>query len=602
MECCNARMFFAPDNMVAELEEVTASKNIVRISYSVLAENKEYHHSSPFYCRGCQSALCFYSEILSRDDYYKKMTEEDANEKLNDEKQAEQNKKDQETSFLRGKYIKDLSENEVGWICEFCGVHNKLPKDTLKPQEEDELYLLKKTEKKVEEEKTTDGETTHPEVDTSDNTSLIFCIDVSGSMGESHQVEKDGKSAYLTRIKLVSEAVLKQVEQMKISHPNRKIGIVTFEDYVRLYGDRTNPIMANVDINNYDKLLEFSSSLSSDILTKPLKDTFQSVTNTIKSLQPMSCTALGPGLLCSLGMVQGRPGSRIILCTDGLANRGLGTLGGSGQVSGPSRAFYEKLGDLAVDNGVSISIITIEGNACRVDALGPLTDRTAGTILRVNPANMDLSEMASNSLVATNVKLRTIMHEGLAFEHEDSSHLHNNGSILMKQVGSVSANNEAYFEYRVKKLTDLQEAGINLEETKSIPMQCQITYTDLKGNEFVRVICKQQNLTKDVKEAKKEVKASILTGYVQKEGANLVLKGRASDAKKKNAMWSNYMQEVADECELDEDNMQAWNEFQVENQELNDLITQTESKSMNVAQQDDVNTKLYKIKQTKKKK
>jgi hypothetical protein len=355
-------------------------------------------------------------------------------------------------------------------------------------------------------------------------------------------------------------------------------------------------------LHNFEKLVEFSSSLASDLLTKPLKDTCQSVSNTIKSLQPMSCTALGPGLLCSLGMVQGRAGSRVILCTDGLANRGLGTLGGSGEVSGPSRAFYEKVGDLAVQNGVSISIITIEGNACRVDALGPLTDRTAGTILRVNPANMDLSEMTSNSIVATNVFLKTIMHEGLAFEHEDSSHLHNNGSILMKQVGSVSSNNEAYFEYRVKKLKDLQEAGVNLEETTSIPMQCQISYTDLKGNEFVRIICKKQNLTKDVKEAKKDIKASILTGYVQKESANLVLKGKASDAKKKNEMWGNYMQEVANEEELDEDNMKAWNEFQCENQELQDLIVQSESKPNNVAQQDDITSKLYKIKQTKKKK
>ena len=78
----------------------------------------------------------------------------------------------------------------------------------------------------------------------------------------------------------------------------------------------------------------------------------------------------------------------------------------------------------------------------------------------------------------------------------------------------------------MKKLKDLQEAGINLEETKSIPMQCQISYTDLKGNEFVRIICKEQNLTKDVKEAKKDVKTSIFTGYVQKEGANLALKGK----------------------------------------------------------------------------
>ncbi len=40
-------------------------------------------------------------------------------------------------------------------------------------------------------------------------------------MGESHQVDKDGKTSYITRIKLVADAVLKQIEEMKKTHPNR---------------------------------------------------------------------------------------------------------------------------------------------------------------------------------------------------------------------------------------------------------------------------------------------------------------------------------------------------------------------------------------------
>jgi len=71
----------------------------------------------------------------------------------------------------------------------------------------------------VEKEKTT--EETNPEVDTADNTSLIFCIDVSGSMGDSHPVDKGGQTSYVTRIKLVADAVLKQIEEMKKTHPNR---------------------------------------------------------------------------------------------------------------------------------------------------------------------------------------------------------------------------------------------------------------------------------------------------------------------------------------------------------------------------------------------
>jgi len=50
---------------------------------------------------------------------------------------------------------------------------------------------------------------------------LIFCIDVSGSMGENHQIETEGKKAMVSRIKLIQEAVQKQLEEMKNTHPNR---------------------------------------------------------------------------------------------------------------------------------------------------------------------------------------------------------------------------------------------------------------------------------------------------------------------------------------------------------------------------------------------
>lgn len=54
-----------------------------------------------------------------------------------------------------------------------------------------------------------------------DETSLIFCIDVSGSMSSLHDVEKDGQVQKAQRISLVTDAVLKQLEEMKQSHPHR---------------------------------------------------------------------------------------------------------------------------------------------------------------------------------------------------------------------------------------------------------------------------------------------------------------------------------------------------------------------------------------------
>lgn len=46
-----------------------------------------------------------------------------------------------------------------------------------------------------------------------------------------------------------------------------------------------------------------------------------------EKIKPIGKTALGPALLASLGLMEGaKAGSQIIVCTDGLANIGLGSL------------------------------------------------------------------------------------------------------------------------------------------------------------------------------------------------------------------------------------------------------------------------------------
>jgi len=143
MDVCKPKVFFHMDmdGMQAEQEE---TNNIVKFSYSILARKKAYFDGPPTLCRGCGASLCLYSEFLSRDEYYKKMSIEAGSEQISDAKKAELNKKDEVTGFLKGKYLKDLSLEELAWICEFCGVHNRVPRNIAKPKNEDELYLIKK--------------------------------------------------------------------------------------------------------------------------------------------------------------------------------------------------------------------------------------------------------------------------------------------------------------------------------------------------------------------------------------------------------------------------------------------------------------------------
>jgi hypothetical protein len=61
--------------------------------------------------------------------------------------------------------------------------------------------------------------------------------------------------------------------------------------------------------------------------------------------------------------VNGKPGSMIVLCTDGLANKGLGSLDGSNV----DAQFYEKVSTIAKEHGIIINVITIKGDGCKLE-------------------------------------------------------------------------------------------------------------------------------------------------------------------------------------------------------------------------------------------
>lgn len=69
-------------------------------------------------------------------------------------------------------------------------------------------------------------------------------------------------------------------------------------------------------------------------------------------------TALGPALLIAVTMACKVTGSKVIMCTDGLANVGLGSLDGlSGEEYKSASAFYTGLGETAKVNGYSFTTV-----------------------------------------------------------------------------------------------------------------------------------------------------------------------------------------------------------------------------------------------------
>lgn len=100
------------------------------------------------------------------------------------------------------------------------------PKD--KAHQENNEANVENNEEKIEVE---------DQVDLEDRRTIIFCLDNSGSMSSgSVIVNSAGEKKYVSRKKCVEISIEEQINQMKKSHPNRKVGIVLFSSQITLIG------------------------------------------------------------------------------------------------------------------------------------------------------------------------------------------------------------------------------------------------------------------------------------------------------------------------------------------------------------------------------
>lgn len=96
-------------------------------------------------------------------------------------------------------------------------------------------------------------------------------------------------------------------------------------------------------------------------------------------------------MLTSVAMAAtGKPGSTVVICTDGLANIGLGALDEckTDEDYQVAEEFYEKVGQLAQSSGITINVVSIEGDEAKIDSLSKLAELTGGNVERVNPTTL----------------------------------------------------------------------------------------------------------------------------------------------------------------------------------------------------------------------
>ena len=133
----------------------------------------------------------------------------------------------------------------------------------------------------------------------------------------------------------------------------------------------------------------------------------------------------------------------IIMCTDGLANIGLGNLDNP-QAIEQSQKFYEEIANEAKERGILISVITIKGEGCKIETLAKVTELTNGTVERVVPEDIskNFGAILKDEIVGTQVSFEVRLHNALKFRNEEPIHLKENGSVYMKEVGNATISTE----------------------------------------------------------------------------------------------------------------------------------------------------------------
>ena len=256
-------------------------------------------------------------------------------------------------------------------------------------------------------------------------------------------------------------------------------------------------------------------------MREPLKVTKDTLLAKVAKINYTGMTALGPAALTSVAMAaQGKPGSSVVILTDGEANVGLGSM----REEKEAKEFYKDVGIYAEENGVSINIISIDGAEANVDTLSLMADLTGGSVERADPLSLidDVEGMLAAANIASKVSVKVKLHKCLRFRNELAQYLSNQESLLERKFGNVTSESVFSFEYGLKPIADLLKIeDIDLEKLVKIPFQAQIYYTAKDGSKYLRVITQFLDVNNDREELEKKANFDILSYNAMNKGTQM---------------------------------------------------------------------------------
>ena len=403
-----------------------------------------------------------------------------------------------------------------------------------------------------------------------DDSSLIFCFDISGSMCQSYDVGRDLKKKfdkilgnknnvnkfkvqkkndndsdeddpfdyntqntnYISRLDLVKCSIQNNINSLLKNAPNTKVGIVSFGSDIEVKGDCLSNVMIikEKDMNNESKIKSLGEE-NTNLIKSPIMKSHEDIVKALKATEENGSTALGPAVLMSLSLLKNaKIGSRIFLCTDGMSNLGVGNIE---QNKEAAKGYYSKIGDMAKEKGIIINLITFQDSESEIEVLMAMIEKSGGEIIRVNAdAILDgFNDLLENEALASEVEIKMNLHKCMTFRDQEEKDLNNEGSSIIQKLGNVSKETETYYEVKFKKAIKLAEMKeINFDELKNLIFQIEVTYRNKAGGKYIRVITKNMEVSDNKEEIEKQANFDIITACEIQKSAKLAGQGLIREA------------------------------------------------------------------------
>ncbi|XP_071319758.1 circularly permutated Ras protein 1-like isoform X2 [Trachinotus anak] len=402
--------------------------------------------------------------------------------------------------------------NEVT-VCHFCQSRESTSSPSIAPSV---LFLLNPDEKPL----------------CASDALLLFCIDISGSMSITSQVSGGEHFVYRSRLQFVREAVLQCVQRLSEQQPDIRVGLITFNHQVTMYGyeNFTSQFLCGAELIDSNYLKEAAASFPSP---PPLSQTKDVLQRQVMGLSESGATALGPAALLAIAMASRQPGSKVIICTDGKANTDLGNLeveDNDARTLISSTIFYQELGEYAANQGVTVSVLSIEGTDCRLDELGRLADRTGGKVVIASPNRLhpELEQIIDNRTIATHCTVTLLLPKSLSMRGEREA-----GHKGTREVGNVDPDTEITFQFGANE----QDTEVSPPASGSrVSVQLQIRYRQRNRQTMLRVITSERNVTHDSSAALSSLSLAIIQLNSSQASAALAVRGRFLDARREGEL------------------------------------------------------------------